>query len=180
MLDAQFLRNGEHFENMILEPKKNIYLCNVGNGHSLLSLKLSAHLLPVIGDYVDSICSFQCDLQGFNIIKIGLDKSHISMIHQTQLRSIGGRPTVTTSTPRSTKALAAGLVTSLVMALIFHSSSIFGSFRRVLTTEPPWPPVPPKTTRTFFSAIAEEVLECHLILLACESGVGLNWGRNGK
>lgn len=47
-----------------------------------------------------------------------------------------------------------------------NASLVLGSERIALTTDPPWVPVAPKTTRTFFDAISvesSEILDVGLI-----------------
>jgi hypothetical protein len=70
-----------------------------------------------------------------------------------------GQLTATVSAPRLSKALADGLEVSRVTPRTAHDSLIFESPRTALTTEPPWIPVAPKTTRIFLLAI---VIDCDL------------------
>src|SRR5690348_9453613 len=61
--------------------------------------------------------------------------------------------TWTTVTPRSERATADGFVASRVTARIENSAAEDGSLRIAFTTEAPWFPVAPKTTRIFLADI---------------------------
>ena len=65
-----------------------------------------------------------------------------------------GRLTATVSAPRLSKAFADGLEVSRVTPRTAQDFLMLESPRTALTTEPPWTPVAPKTTRIFLLAIA--------------------------
>jgi hypothetical protein len=60
--------------------------------------------------------------------------------------------TETTSQPLLARAWEEGLEGSRVMARMANWEAALGSARMDLMTEPPWFPVAPKTTRSFFAA----------------------------
>lgn len=62
--------------------------------------------------------------------------------------------TDTVSAPRLSKAFAEGFDTSRVTPRTVKASLVLGSPRMALTTDPPWVPVAPKTTRIFLDAIS--------------------------
>lgn len=61
------------------------------------------------------------------------------------------------SAPWSASFLAFGFVGSRVTARIWNCSAALESLRIDVTTEPPWEPVAPKTTRIFLDAMLRSI-----------------------
>ena len=127
------------------------FLSCVRHRFTLLHLYICASTLPVIGHSEDSICTLQGRLQCGGIIQIGLSRINSALcVRDPMVYQL----TAAVSAPKLSKAFADGFVVSRVMPRTAHDSLILESPRTALTTDPPWIPVAPKTTRSFLVAIA--------------------------
>ena len=123
-----------------------LYHGDISDQPSLFFLQLSVHLLPIIRHREHGIRSRERFLQRLLIVNITLAESE--KFSSGQQCFIDTR-TSTHSTPFFASAWALGLDGSRVIPLILNSLAVRGSFKTDLTTDPPWTPVAPKTTRIF-------------------------------
>lgn len=126
------------------------FLRSIGNGSALLHLNICTVRLPVIGDSKDSVGALNSVLESRYVVEIGL-----SWTMSTPALPKGWYLlTATVSAPRLSNAFAEGLETSLVTPRMVQLSINLASPRKAFATLPPWTPVAPNTTRTFFAAIS--------------------------